>query len=93
LEYEMPAYLLVDLDIQDVEGFQEYRSRVPEFIANHGGEYPVPGGKFEVIEGGWQPHRLALFKFPDRQSNRTSSPTRTLRKWRLLGTARQRPSP
>jgi uncharacterized protein (DUF1330 family) len=66
----MTAYLLVDLDIHDAEGFQEYRSKVPEFIAKHGGKYPVAGGEFEVIEGGWQPHRLALFKFPDRQSIR-----------------------
>jgi len=66
----MTAYLLVDLDIHDVEGFQAYRSRVPEFIAKHGGVYLVAGGEFEVLEGDWQPHRLALFKFPDRQSIR-----------------------
>ncbi len=66
----MAAYLLVDLDIHDAEGFQEYRSRVPEFIAKHGGEYLVRGGEFEVVEGDWQPHRLVLFKFPDRQSIR-----------------------
>ena len=66
----MTAYLLVDLDIHDPEGFQEYRSKVPEFITRHGGKYLVAGGEFEIIEGNWQPHRLALFKFPDRQSIR-----------------------
>jgi uncharacterized protein (DUF1330 family) len=66
----MAAYLLVDLDIHDADGFQEYRSKVPEFIAKHGGEYLVAGGEFEVLEGDWQPRRLALFKFPDRQSIR-----------------------
>ena len=34
----MTAYLLVDLDIHDPEGFQEYRSKVPEFIIRHGGK-------------------------------------------------------
>ena len=66
----MTAYLLVDLDIHDQEGFQEYRSQVPKFAAKYGGEYLVKGGEFEVIEGDWKPHRLVLFKFPDRQAIR-----------------------
>ena len=66
----MTAYLLVDLDIHDQDGFQEYRSQVPAFIAKHGGEYLVRGGEFDVIEGDWKPHRLVLFKFPDRQAIR-----------------------
>jgi uncharacterized protein (DUF1330 family) len=52
----MAAYLLVDLEIHDPDGFQEYRSRVPEYIARHGGEYLVRGGEFEVIEGDWKPN-------------------------------------
>jgi uncharacterized protein (DUF1330 family) len=66
----MAAFLIVDLDIYDADGFAEYRSRVPEFIAKYGGEYLVRGGDFEVIEGDWQPHRLVLFRFPDRQAIR-----------------------
>ena len=66
----MAAYLLVDLDIHDQDGFQEYRSRVPEYIAKYGGEYLVRGGEFEVIEGDWTPNRLVLFRFPDRQAIR-----------------------
>jgi uncharacterized protein (DUF1330 family) len=64
----MTAYLIVDLDIHDQAGFQEYRSRVPEFITKYGGEYLARGGDFEVIEGDWRPHRIVLFKFPDRQA-------------------------
>jgi uncharacterized protein (DUF1330 family) len=66
----MSAYLIVDLDIHDAPAFEEYRSKVPAFIAKHGGEYLVRGGGFEVIEGNWSPHRLVLFRFPDRQSIR-----------------------
>ena len=66
----MTAYLLVDVDIHDPEGFQEYRTRTPEFIAKHGGEFLVKGGEFEVIEGDWKPNRLVLFKFPNRQAIR-----------------------
>ena len=66
----MPAYMLVDLDIHDPSEFAEYRTNVPALIAKHGGEYLVRGGDFEVIEGDWQPHRLVLFRFPDRAAIR-----------------------
>ncbi|MBV8779060.1 MAG: DUF1330 domain-containing protein [Alphaproteobacteria bacterium] len=66
----MTAYLIVDLEVHDPDGFQKYREGVGAFIAKHGGEYLVRGGEFEVIEGDWQPHRLVLFRFPDRQAIR-----------------------
>ena len=62
----MVAYMLVDLDVRDAADFDAYRKAVPSLIAKHGGEYLVRGGDFEVIEGNWQPHRLVLFRFPDR---------------------------
>jgi uncharacterized protein (DUF1330 family) len=67
----MTAYMIVDLDVHDADGFQEYRTGVPALIAKHGGEYLVRGGEFEVIEGTWQPRRLVLFRFPDRQAIRS----------------------
>ncbi len=66
----MTAYMLVDLDVQDPKGFEEYRTGVGTLIAKHGGEYIVRGGAFEVIEGDWQPNRLVMFRFPDRQAIR-----------------------
>ena len=66
----MAAYLIIDLEVHDPEGFQKYREGVGAFIAKHGGEYLVRGGEFEVIEGDWQPHRLVLFRFPNRQAIR-----------------------
>jgi uncharacterized protein (DUF1330 family) len=62
--------MIVDLDIHDQEGFEEYRASVPAFVAKYGGEYLVRGGEFEVIEGDWQPHRLVIFRFPDREAIR-----------------------
>jgi uncharacterized protein (DUF1330 family) len=64
------AYLIIDLEVHDPAGFQKYREGVGAFIAKHGGEYLVRGGEFEVIEGDWQPHRLVLFRFPNRQAIR-----------------------
>lgn len=64
----MTAYMIVDLEIHDAAGFQEYRTRVPALIERHGGRYLARGGEVEVIEGSWQPRRLVLFRFPDRQA-------------------------
>jgi uncharacterized protein (DUF1330 family) len=67
----MTAYLIIDLDVHDREGFQEYSDNVARFITKHGGRFLARGGaEFEVIEGDFQPHRLAILEFPDRQSIR-----------------------
>jgi uncharacterized protein (DUF1330 family) len=63
----MAAYMLVDVD-KDVEEYEKYRDGIPRLIAKHGDEHLVRGGDFDVIEGGWQPHRLGLFLFPSRQA-------------------------
>jgi uncharacterized protein (DUF1330 family) len=66
----MTAYLIVELDVHDPEGFNDYRARVPALIKKHGGEYIVRGGESEVIEGSWRPKRLVIFRFPDRKATR-----------------------
>ena len=64
----MTAYMIVNLDVHDPEGMSRYRDEVPALIAKHGGEYLVRGGDFEVLEGKWQPSRLAMFRFPNREA-------------------------
>jgi uncharacterized protein (DUF1330 family) len=60
----MSAYLIVDIDIQDAAGLEEYRKQVPATITKYGGRFIVRGGKFEQLEGDWQPKRLVLLEFP-----------------------------
>ena len=64
----MPAYLIVDIDVEDPEGFEAYRQEVPRLVEKHGGKYLVRGGEHEVLEGDWVPTRLVMFQFPDRAS-------------------------
>jgi uncharacterized protein (DUF1330 family) len=47
----MTAYVILDIDVHDQEGYQKYRAGVPALIAKHGGEYLVRGGDFEVLAG------------------------------------------
>ena len=66
----MTAYLIVDIDVRDGTAYEAYKRDVPALVARHGGEYLVRGGEHEVVEGSWTPHRLVLFRFPDRAAIR-----------------------
>ncbi len=59
-----PAYLIVELHITDPEQYKQYMAAAPAFVKAHGGEYLVRGGRHEALEGDWQPHRVAMLRFP-----------------------------
>jgi len=60
----MAAYVLVNIEITDPDGFKQYQARFPALMAQFGGKYIVRGGAVEQIEGGWVPHRMILMEFP-----------------------------
>jgi uncharacterized protein (DUF1330 family) len=60
----MAAYFIVDIDIRDGAGIEEYRKGVPATLAKYGGRFLVRGGTFEKLEGSWQPKRLVVLEFP-----------------------------
>lgn len=66
----MPAYLIGDVSVKDAAAYEEYRSQIGDPIARHGGEYVVRGGDIEIISGDWQPNRLIILRFPDKNSVR-----------------------
>jgi uncharacterized protein (DUF1330 family) len=58
------AYLLVEMHVTDPEGYKSYMAAAPAAVKAFGGEYLVRGGRQEVLEGDWQPHRVAMLSFP-----------------------------
>jgi len=58
------GYVVVQVDVQDPEKFEEYRALVPATIAQYGGEYLVRGGQFEKLEGAEPLGRMVVLKFP-----------------------------
>jgi uncharacterized protein (DUF1330 family) len=61
----MPAaYLIVEMNISDPEQYQQYMAAAPAAVKAAGGEYLVRGGRHETLEGDWQPHRVAMLRFP-----------------------------
>lgn len=66
----MAAYVIANVNVKDAALFEEYRKRVPETIAQHGGKYLVRGGKHEKVEGSWTPSRLVVLEFPSLEQAR-----------------------
>ena len=61
----MPAYVIVDITVNDPKAYDEYRRLAPPSITAYGGRYIVRGGETTTLEGDWRPTRLVVLEFPD----------------------------
>ncbi len=61
----MPAYVILDIEVTDPDGYTAYRERSGATVEKHGGRFLVRGGAHETIEGDWDPVRLVVIEFPD----------------------------
>ena len=61
----MPAFVVVQIDIDDPIRYERYKVLAPPSIAAYGGRYLVRGGRSELLEGEWTPARLVILEFPD----------------------------
>ncbi len=59
----MAAYVIVDIDVQDRERYQDYVRLSPVSLARYGGKFVVRGGRHETLEGDWRPRRLVVLEF------------------------------
>ncbi len=66
----MPAYVIAEVEVKDLERFDRYRQLVPATVAQYGGRYLVRGGAVETKEGGWAPKRLVVIEFPTAEAAR-----------------------
>ena len=60
----MSAYIIVEIEVQDPAGYEEYKKLAGATVEAKGGKYIVRGGKSEVLEGDWQPKRIVVLEFP-----------------------------
>ena len=59
----MTAYVIVDIDVHDPVGYEEYKRLAPAAVELYGGKYIARGGKTETLEGDWKPSRLVILQF------------------------------
>lgn len=71
-EGDRPAYLLVQGQVTDREGFKAYSAVLPPIYRKYGGEYLalVPAPLVEVAEGPAENRSIVLARFPSRQAAR-----------------------
>lgn len=63
----MPAYVIVNVEIQDPSQYEVYKQMAPGSIEVFGGRYLVRGGQVDILEGRWTPRRVVVLEFPDRR--------------------------
>ena len=61
----MPAYFIVDNEVIDPVGFEEYRKQVSGTVEKYGGKFLVRGGQAQTLEGDWKPKRIVVTEFPN----------------------------
>jgi len=59
----MSAYVIVEIEIIDPVGYEEYKKQAAVTVHQYGGKYVVRGGKAEVLEGDWDPKRIVVLQF------------------------------
>jgi uncharacterized protein (DUF1330 family) len=59
----MSAYIIVEIEITDPVGYEEYKKLAGATVEKYGGKYIVRGGATEVLEGDWQPKRIVVLQF------------------------------
>jgi len=64
----MAAYVILDVDVKDRKGYEEYKKQGAPTITLYGGKPLVRGGTAEVLEGDWQPRRMIMIQFEDMQA-------------------------
>jgi uncharacterized protein (DUF1330 family) len=59
----MPAYIIVEIEVTDPVGYEEYKKRAAATVEQYGGKYIVRGGACETLEGDWKPKRIVVLQF------------------------------
>jgi uncharacterized protein (DUF1330 family) len=60
----LPAYIIIEIEIIDKELYSDYIRRVRPIVEKYGGCYLARGGKVTPLAGDWSPERIVLIEFP-----------------------------
>lgn len=66
----MPAYLIVRMNVTDMEQYKEYMKLSPGAIAAYNGKFIVRGGEKTTLEGPEETNRVVVVEFPDYETGK-----------------------
>lgn len=67
----MTAYVIVDIEVTDPEGYKDYVKIAPATVQLYGGRYIARGGANETLEGDWRANRMVILEFPSTEQAKT----------------------
>lgn len=59
----MSGYVILNADVTDPDGYEEFKRLAEKAISHHQGRYLARGGRVSAPEGDWLP-RIVLLEFP-----------------------------
>ena len=67
----MSAYLIADVEITDEGLYAQFRERMTPTLEAYSGKFIARGGEINVIDGSWNPKRLAIVAFDSMEQARS----------------------
>ncbi len=67
----MFAYVIVDIEVTDPSGYEDYKKLAPAAVKLFGGKYLARGGPNETLEGNWKANRLVILEFESVEKAKT----------------------
>ncbi len=67
----MPVYLVIEIAIKDESLYSEYIEKVYDIVTRHGGRYLVRGGEATPVSNNWNPERIIVIEFRDKEQFRS----------------------
>ncbi len=67
----MSAYLIADVEITDESLYAQFRERMTPTLEAYSGRFIARGGEINVIDGSWNPKRLAIVAFDSMEQARS----------------------
>lgn len=66
----MPGYMIFEIEITDVDAWEEYRRVAGPIMAASGGKFLVNSSDATPLEGDWQPATFSIVEFPSYEAAR-----------------------
>lgn len=60
----MTAYLIVQVDISDMEQYREYTKQTPPIVEKYGGKFIARSSQVVTLEGPEEKRRVVILEFP-----------------------------
>ncbi|GJM14860.1 MAG: hypothetical protein DHS20C13_01870 [Thermodesulfobacteriota bacterium] len=61
----MPVYFIAQVNVQDPEGYEKYRSKFMPILNQYSGEVMAVDREVKIVEGEWPHQGTVIIKFPD----------------------------